>query len=92
VSQREIFEAIKRATGTKDENWRITEKDADEIIRECDPKIEDGDGFAEWTRLFVKFFQGMDGSNYEDKAVDLSRLGMPLESLDGVVCQAVAGL
>ncbi|KAL5086751.1 hypothetical protein Trisim1_008827 [Trichoderma cf. simile WF8] len=92
LSQKEIFGAIKNATGTTDADWNITEKDATEIIRECDPKIKAGDGFAEWTRLFVMFFQGMDGSNYEDKAVDLSKYGVPAENLGEVVYRAVAGL
>lgn len=92
LSQREIFEAIKRATGTKDADWNITEKDAAEIIRECDAKMKAGDGFAEWTRLFVMYFQGMDGSNYEDRAVDLSKYGVPAENLDTVVYQAIASL
>jgi uncharacterized protein YbjT (DUF2867 family) len=92
VSQREIFEAIKRATGTKDKDWQITERDADKIIEESDRKIEAGDRFAEWTKLFVKFFQGMDGSNYEHRAVDLNRFGIPTETLYNVVCQAVTRL
>ncbi|KAL7929506.1 NAD(P)-binding protein [Trichoderma chlorosporum] len=92
LSQRDIFGAIKKATGTTDADWNITERDAAEIVRECGPKIKAGDGFAEWTRLFAMFFQGMDGSNYEEKAVDLSKYGVPAEDLDKVVYQAVNSL
>ena len=92
LSQREIFEAIKRATATKDADWNIKERDGTEIIRECEPKIRAGDSFAEWTRLFAMFFQGMNGSNYQDKVVDLSKYGVAAENLDEVVCRAVAGI
>jgi uncharacterized protein YbjT (DUF2867 family) len=90
LSQRDIFEAIKRATGTKDIDWEITEKDAAQVIQECDLKIRNGDGYAEWYRLFVKFFQGMQGSNYEDKSVDLREYGLPNENLDEVIKWAIA--
>jgi uncharacterized protein YbjT (DUF2867 family) len=89
LSQRDIFEAVKRATGTKDVDWDITEKDAAEIIRQSELKIREGDGYAEWYRLFVMFFQGIPGSNYEGKVVDLRGHGLPNENLDTVVRQAI---
>lgn len=92
LSQRDIFEAVKRATGTKDADWDIRERDATQVIEEADRKIQEGDGYAEWYRLFVKFFQGVKGSNYEDKAVDLREYGLPKENLDAVVKQAIADL
>ena len=58
LSQQDIFEAVKRVTGTSNLDWSITEKDANEIIQESEVKIKDGDGYAEWYRLFVMFFQG----------------------------------
>lgn len=92
LSQRDIFEAVKRATGTKDADWDIRERDATQVIEEAEAKIQEGDGYAEWYRLFVKFFQGVKGSNYEDKAVDLQEYGLPKENLDAVVKQAIADL
>jgi uncharacterized protein YbjT (DUF2867 family) len=89
LSQRDIFEAVKRATGTTDLDWSITEKDANEIIRDSDAKIRDGDGYAEWYRLFVMFFQGIQGSNYEGKVVDLREYGLLNENLDEVVKRAI---
>jgi uncharacterized protein YbjT (DUF2867 family) len=89
LSQRDIFEAVKRSTGTKDADWSITEKDATEIIRESELKIQDGDGYAEWYRLFVMFFQGIQGSNYEEKVVDLREYGLLNEDLDTVVKRAI---
>lgn len=92
VSQRDIFEAVKQATGTKDTDWDISEKDAAEIIAETEPKIREGDGYAEWYRLFVLSFQGIQGSNYEDKAIDLQEYGLPKENLVAVATQAIAEL
>lgn len=92
LSQRDIFEAVKRATGTKDADWDINERDAAQVIAEAEPKIQQGDGYAEWYRLFAKFFQGAKGGNYEDKAIDLEKYGLPKENLDVVVKQAVAEL
>ena len=90
LSQRDIFEAVKRATGSEDVDWTITEKDAAQVVLDTEPKIRDGDGYAEWYRLFVMFFQGIPGSNYEDKVVDLQRFGLPKENLDEVVKRAIA--
>jgi hypothetical protein len=36
------------------------------------------------------FFQGIQGSNFEDKVVDLREYGLPTEDLDGVIKQAIA--
>jgi uncharacterized protein YbjT (DUF2867 family) len=90
LSQRDIFEAIKRATGTKDTDWDIIEKDAAHVVQDCDLKIRNGDGYAEWYRLFVMSFQGIQGSNYEEKVVDLRRYGLPNENLDEVIKRAIA--
>ncbi|PNP42353.1 hypothetical protein TGAMA5MH_06035 [Trichoderma gamsii] len=92
LSQRDIFEAVKRATGTQDADWDIRERDAAQVIAEAEPKIRQGDGYAEWYRLFAKFFQGFKGGNYEDKAIDLEKYGLPKENLDVVVKQAIAEL
>lgn len=90
LSQRDIFEAIKRATGTRDADWDISEKDAPEIIAPTESKIREGDGYAEWYRLFSMYFQGIQGSNYEDKAIDLEKYGLPKENFDVVIKQAIA--
>lgn len=92
LSQRDIFEAVKRATGTKDADWDIRERDATQVIEETESKIREGDGYAEWCRLFVMFFQGFQGSNYEDKAIKLQEYGLQKENLDAVVKQAIADL
>ena len=65
------------------------EKEASEAVREAEPKIREGDGYAEWYRLFVLFFQGIRGSNYEDKVADLREYGLPKEDLDDVVKRAI---
>jgi uncharacterized protein YbjT (DUF2867 family) len=90
LSQRDIFDAVKEALGTTVADWAITERDPAEVIRESEAKIRDGDGFAEWYRLFVIFFQGFPGSNYEDQAVDLERYGLKKENLLQVVSAAIA--
>ena len=90
LSQRDIFEAVKRATGTNDADWETTERDPSDIIGETELKILEGDGYAEWYRLFVKFFLGIQGSNYQNKAVDLRNYGLPNENLDEVVKSTIA--
>jgi uncharacterized protein YbjT (DUF2867 family) len=92
LSQRDIFEAVKRATRTTDADWDIKERDAAQVVEEAEAKVREGDGYAEWYRLFVKFFQGDQGSNYEDKAIDLQAYGLPEENLDTVVKQAIANI
>jgi uncharacterized protein YbjT (DUF2867 family) len=89
LSQRDIFEAIKRATGTKDADWLITEKEASQAIQESEHRIQGGDGYAEWYRLFVMFFQGFQGSNYEDKVANLQDYGLSDEDLDEVIRNAI---
>ena len=92
LSQRDIFQAVKRATGTTDADWLITEKDAAEIVRESEPKIRAGDWYAEWYRLFVMFFQGIGGSNFEDRVADLREYGLATEDLDDVIKKAITGI
>lgn len=92
LSQRDIFDAVKRATGTEDADWDIRERDATQVIEEAELKMQKGDGYAEWYRLFVKFFQGAKGSNYEDKTINMEEYGLPKENLDAVVKQAIADL
>lgn len=89
LSQRDIFAGVKRMTGTKDKDWCVTEKDADEIVRDCEIKIKSGDAFSEWYRLFVLFFQGINGSNYEGKSVNFREHGLPREDLDTIVKKAI---
>ena len=92
LSQLDIFEAVKRATGTTDADWAITKKDAAKIVEESEPKILAGDWYAEWYRLFVMFFQGIPGSNFENKVVDFRENGLPTEDLDDVIKRAMADL
>ncbi|KAK5064721.1 hypothetical protein LTR84_000555 [Exophiala bonariae] len=89
LSQRDIFEAVKRVTGTKDADWAIMETDAAQAVLGTEPKIRDGNGYAEWYRLFVMFFQGRRGSNYEYKATDLRKYGLRKEDLDVAVRRTI---
>lgn len=92
LSQNDIFQAVKRATGTNDTDWSITERDAVKVIEESRRKIQESDDYAEWYRLFVMSFQGVPGANYENKKVDLRKYGLKDEDLDMVVKRAVANL
>ena len=94
LSQREILEAVQRATGTTNADWDIKERDVKDMAKEYEQKISEGDGFAPYVKFFVTHFlpgHGGDFSHKVDPAVikQLEALGLGLETPEEVIKEAL---
>ncbi|CAH0024604.1 unnamed protein product [Clonostachys rhizophaga] len=90
LTQREILDAVQRATGTTDADWDITSRDVNEVAKEYEEKISQGDGMAPFTKFFVThFLEGHGGDfNHKVNAAELEKLeqlGLHKEDLEQVI-------
>ncbi|KAF3761974.1 putative oxidoreductase CipA [Cryphonectria parasitica EP155] len=90
VSQRDMFESVKRVTGTTDADWKITTEKSQERYANGIAAMQKGDmaGFARmmYTRIF--FPEG--NSTYEKtKGLQNDVLGLPKEDIDEATKEAV---
>lgn len=93
VSQKDMFESVKRVTGTTDSDWKIEHVSSDERYQEALRKMSTGDlaGFTEqmYTRIFFPTGEGDQTKNLANKALELpeedidesTREGMRLDKL-----------
>ncbi|KAH9213866.1 putative oxidoreductase CipA-like protein [Leptodontidium sp. 2 PMI_412] len=94
LTQREILQAVQRATGTVDADWDIKTRDVNEVAKEYEEKIREGDGMAPYVKFFVTHFLEGHGGDFESK-VDaaelekLEQLGLRKENLDQVIKTAL---
>ncbi|KAH8806142.1 putative oxidoreductase CipA-like protein [Xylogone sp. PMI_703] len=90
LTQKEILEAVQRVTGTTDADWDITSRNVDEVLKESEEKIKQGDGMAAFVKFFAMHFvegQGGDFNHRVDAAelAKLEKLGLHKESLEQVI-------
>ncbi|KAM6518944.1 hypothetical protein FSOLCH5_007708 [Fusarium solani] len=94
LTQREILDAVQRATGTADADWDIESRNVNEVAKEYEEKISQGDGFAPFVKFFVTHFLKGHGGDFNHK-VDaaelkkLEQLGLQKENLDQAVKAAL---
>ncbi|EXK24961.1 hypothetical protein FOMG_18350 [Fusarium oxysporum f. sp. melonis 26406] len=86
VTQREILDAVQCATGTTDADWDIKTRDVNEVAREYEDKISQGDGVAPFIKFFVTHFLEGHGGDFNHKADStelekLEQLGLHKEDL-----------
>jgi hypothetical protein len=90
LSQREILEAVQRATGTTDADWDVTTREYEDIASEYEENIKKGDGMAPFIKFFVTHFVEGLGGDFDHK-VDaaelekLEKLGLPKDNLEEVI-------
>ncbi|KAL3444130.1 hypothetical protein BJX65DRAFT_174737 [Aspergillus insuetus] len=83
ITQRDMFESVKRVTGTKDEDWTITRGSVRDRYREG----QEGLKVHNW-KVFTKmlysrmFFPDGDGAYESRRGLDNSVLELPVEDLD----------
>lgn len=94
VTQREIWGAFVRATGTKETEWAVSARPSEEVIKECNEQIASGAGMAPAQKLLFALTLGKGiGGDYQEKVIDNERLGLQPESLDEVIKEGLdAGL
>lgn len=82
VSQSDMFESVKRVTGTTDADWTITHEDTRKRYEDGLAQVKVGNmaGFSKM--LYARGFYPEDSSDLSAKAQN-ELLGLPEESLDG---------
>jgi hypothetical protein len=83
ISQRDMFESVKRVTGTTDANWTITHGNTEERYKEGFEAVKSGDHKG-WMKMGYSrmFFDNGDGDYESTRGLDNEMLGLPSESLD----------
>lgn len=86
LTQREILDAVQRATGTTDADWDIKTRDVNEVAREYEDKISQGDGVAPFVKFFITHFLEGHGGDFNHKVHStelekLEQLGLHKEDL-----------
>ena len=83
VSQREMFESVKRVTGTTDADWKIDSEPTGERYKRGLELLGQGSmaGFA--MQLYTRLFYPDGSANYEaSQGLENDILGLPEEDLD----------
>lgn len=83
-NQREMFESLKRVTGTTDSDWTITSVPAKQRYNEAKENLEGGDREAFGKVLYTRYFFPGENAGLFEKSRDLEneKLGLPQEDLD----------
>ncbi|KAF2865760.1 putative oxidoreductase CipA [Massariosphaeria phaeospora] len=84
LNQREMFEAVKRATGTADADWTINSVNSKERFEESRKKALAGDHLAFGHTMYTRcFFPGENVALFEvTHGLDNDKLGLPKEDLE----------
>ncbi|KAJ5370960.1 NAD(P)-binding protein [Penicillium cataractarum] len=83
VSQRDMWESVKRVTDTTDSDWTITHESVIQRWKESRAAVEKGD-FAVFPRMLYSrmFFPTADGDYQSRLELHNDLLGLPIEDLD----------
>ncbi|PNP78931.1 hypothetical protein FNYG_07796 [Fusarium nygamai] len=89
VSQRDLFESVKRVTGTSDADWTVTHESSKKRYEEGMAQVKRGDmsGFSKL--LYARAFFPEDPSDLSAKAQN-ELLGLPREDLDEAIKDGIA--
>lgn len=84
LTQREILDAVQRATGTTDADWDIKQQDIKEVTKEYEAKMQAGDIAGYFNKFFVTQFLEGHGGDFQHKVVPaevqrLEQLGLQKE-------------
>jgi hypothetical protein len=84
VSQRDMFESVKRVTKTADDDWNVKSVPAKEAFAKAKEAMKSGDRRAFGTALYARyFFPGEEAGLYEKShGLQNEDLGLPTEDLD----------
>ncbi|KAL2170138.1 hypothetical protein VTG60DRAFT_5160 [Thermothelomyces hinnuleus] len=90
LSQRDMFESVKRVTGTTDADWTITKESAEQRWKEGAAEVRRGN-FAAFTKMLYSrmFFPNGDGDYQSRRPLHNGVLGLPVEDLDAATRIAV---
>lgn len=90
VTQRDMFESVKRVTGTTDADWAITRESAEQRWKEGFEAVKQGNFGAFPKMLYSRMFLPSADDDYQSRrALDNDILGLPVEDLDEATAVAV---
>ncbi|EOO03911.1 putative oxidoreductase - protein [Phaeoacremonium minimum UCRPA7] len=90
VSQRDMYESLKRVTGTTDADWNIREDNAERRWKEASERVAKGDFSAHPMRIYSRiFFDNGDGDYETSHGLDNDVLGLPREDLDAATRETI---
>ncbi|KAI1802336.1 NAD(P)-binding protein [Daldinia bambusicola] len=90
LSQKDMFAAVLRVTGTKESDWKIEYEESDKRFQDARRRLFDGDTLAYRQLLYSRVFR--DGCNdFEGKYGSVANdvLGLPKEDLDEATRNAI---
>lgn len=83
LSQRDMFESVKRVTGTTDADWTITYESSEERWKEAHAAVSQGNFGAFAKQLYSRmFFPNGDGDFESKRELHNGLLRLPVEDLD----------
>lgn len=83
VSQRDMYESLKRVTGTTDADWKLREDNAERRWKEACERVAKGDFSAHPMKIYSRIFYDNGDGDYETShGLDNDVLGLPQEDLD----------
>lgn len=85
VSQRDVFESAMRMTRTTQADWEVVRVNSKVAAQEAKNGIDDGDPMAVFSLLFALTFQEGFGSDFSDRLINYSGMGLSPPTLDTVV-------
>ncbi|KAL2192575.1 hypothetical protein P885DRAFT_47330 [Corynascus similis CBS 632.67] len=90
LSQKDMFESVKRVTGTTDADWTITKESSEQRWKDGTAEVQRGN-FKAYTKMLYSrmFFPNGDGDYQSRRALHNDVLGLPVEDLDAATRVAV---
>jgi hypothetical protein len=90
VTQREMFESVKRVTGTTDADWSISHESSEQRWKESMNEIKKGNFSAFTKMLYSRAWFPNGGADHEStRGLHNDVLGLPIENLDEWTAVAV---
>ncbi|KAB2110756.1 hypothetical protein AG0111_0g884 [Alternaria gaisen] len=89
LNQREMFEAVQKATGTTEKDWKITSEPAKERLATARQRMMMGDRRSFATVLYTRYFIDETGLYEKNHGLNNDELGLPKEDLDEATKRAV---
>jgi hypothetical protein len=89
VSQRDMFDSLKRVTGTSDSDWKISSVPAKDRFTEAKERMMKGDFKAFGSVLYTRYFFPEAGLFEKSHGLENEKLGLPKEDMDEATKRAV---
>jgi hypothetical protein len=89
VSQQDMFDSLKRVTGTSDAEWKVSSEPARERWASAREEVKKGNFAAFGKCLYTRYFYDDAGLFEKSHGLDNEKLGLPEEDLDEATRGAV---